>query len=91
MGLTRPCLNCGALTTQSYCRRCGWSARRRISSGWEWGKRRDAVRARDRVCVRCGSTERLEVHHREPVVHGGSNELKELELLCARCHRLDSW
>ena len=52
------------------------------------GKRRAAVHARDRVCVRCGSTERLEVHHREPVVHGGSNELEELELLCARCHRL---
>jgi hypothetical protein len=27
----------------------------------EWGKLSDAVRARDRVCVRCGSTEQLEV------------------------------
>ncbi|MGH3083960.1 MAG: HNH endonuclease signature motif containing protein [Gaiellaceae bacterium] len=31
----------------------------------------------------------MEVHHRVPVVDGGSNALSELEVLCARCHRLD--
>jgi 5-methylcytosine-specific restriction endonuclease McrA len=42
-----------------------------------------------RVCVRCGSTRRLQVHRRVALVDGGSNELDNLELLCADCH-LDS-
>jgi 5-methylcytosine-specific restriction endonuclease McrA len=79
-------MNCGALATRSYCRRCGWRARRRINTGWEWGERRAAVHARDRACVRCGSTRRLQVHHRVAVVDGGSNELDNLELLCGDCH-----
>ena len=84
--MTRPCLQCGALTSGSYCRRCGWSARRKINSGWDWGKRRAAVRTRDGACVRCGSTDRLQVHHRVPVAEGGGNDLGNLELLCHRCH-----
>ena len=45
-------------------------------------------RARDHSCVRRCSTQRLEVHHVIELVDGGSNELSNLELLCARCHRL---
>jgi 5-methylcytosine-specific restriction endonuclease McrA len=86
MALTH-CLGCGALTSDSYCRRCNWRVRRRINTGWEWGQLRAAVHRRDRVCVRCGSTHDLQVHHRIPLVDGGSNELDNLELLCARCHR----
>ena len=86
------CLDCGALTrTGSRCQRCttkrdDWQARRNIRSGWEWGTIRNAVRARDRVCVRCGSTHALVVHHRVPVAAGGSNDLTNLELRCRRCH-----
>jgi 5-methylcytosine-specific restriction endonuclease McrA len=50
------------------------------------GKLREQVRARDRVCVRCSSNRRLHVHHRVPLRDGGSNNLANLELLCARCH-----
>jgi 5-methylcytosine-specific restriction endonuclease McrA len=63
-----------------------WQDRRQIGSGWAWGELRAAVRARDRVCVRCGSRERLAVHHRVPLAEGGTNELQNLELRCSRCH-----
>lgn len=88
MALT-PCLHCGTPTTGSYCRRHGWTARRKIRSGWEWGKTRAHIHARDHTCVRCGSTRRLEVHHIVELVHGGSNELSNLELLCHHCHVRD--
>lgn len=39
-----------------------------------------------RRCARCGSAQRLEVHHRKAVVHGGTNELSNLVLLCHHCH-----
>jgi 5-methylcytosine-specific restriction endonuclease McrA len=86
MGLAH-CLACHALTHNgSYCRRCGWRARRKISTGWEWGQLRTTVHARDRACVRCGSTLGLQVHHRVALVDGGSNQLDNLELLCGDCH-----
>ena len=90
MAMTR-CLDCGTRTRGSRCSRCtrrrdDWQARRKIESGWKWGELRSVVRARDRVCVRCGSVDRLQVHHRVPLRDGGSNELLNLELLYARCH-----
>jgi len=59
-----------------------------MPNGWGWGEVRARVRERDQACVRCSSTRRLQVHHRVPLRDGGSNELSNLELLCARCHRL---
>jgi 5-methylcytosine-specific restriction endonuclease McrA len=86
LGLTRPCLRCGTLTRRgSYCRRCDWKARRKINTGWDWGKRRAAVRERD-LCVRCGSADDLEVHHRIPLTERGTNAADNLELRCHRCH-----
>ena len=90
--MNRPCLDCGTITRNgSRCERCAakrdnWQERRRIASGWEWGTLRTAVRARDRVCVRCGGTEGLQVHHRIPLAAGGTNALDNLELRCRRCH-----
>jgi 5-methylcytosine-specific restriction endonuclease McrA len=40
------------------------------------------------VCVQCGGTDRLEVHHRIPLDDGGSNAFDNLELRCSRCHRV---
>jgi len=42
-----------------------------------------AVKARDRVCVRCGSTENLQAHHKRP----GVDDPAFGELLCSACHR----
>jgi HNH endonuclease len=54
--------------------------------GWEWGQLRTAVRVHDRACVRCGSTDQVQVHHRVPLTEGGGNQLGNLELRCKTCH-----
>jgi hypothetical protein len=50
-----------------------------------------AVWRRDQAsCVRCGSRERLEYDHIIPVVKGGSNTARNIELLCENCNRSKS-
>lgn len=39
-------------------------------------------------CETCGSTETLVIHHIKPVSEGGSNENKNLKVLCSNCHDL---
>lgn len=51
---------------------------------------RRRVLARDgHRCVTpgCGATQFLEIHHRIPVSHGGTNAPENLVTLCHRCHR----
>jgi hypothetical protein len=38
-------------------------------------------------CVRCGSNQRLEFDHVIPVVLGGANTARNLQLLCETCNR----
>ena len=38
-------------------------------------------------CARCGSRERLEYDHIVPLVKGGSNTVRNIELLCEKCNR----
>jgi len=37
-------------------------------------------------CVRCGSQEKIQVHHIQALCDEGTNELDNLETLCERCH-----
>lgn len=49
---------------------------------------RQEIRNRDgNECLRCGSTENLEIHHIRPVTHGGGDEKDNLATLCADCHK----
>jgi hypothetical protein len=49
---------------------------------------RIAVWRRDQgKCVRCGSRENLEYDHIVPVSKGGSNTVRNVELLCESCNR----
>ena len=89
--LARVCSNCGALLPagmRGRCARCAkpprsGSSRPEIDTA-AWQKLRRAARMRDGDrCVRCGSTERLSVHH----TVAGSNLLEDLATLCSRCHR----
>ncbi len=39
------------------------------------------------MCARCGSREKLEYDHIVPVSRGGSNTVRNIELLCEKCNR----
>ena len=41
----------------------------------------------DGQCARCGSREQLEYDHIIPISKGGSNAVRNIELLCQRCNR----
>lgn len=52
---------------------------------------RIAVWRRDEgCCARCRSRERLEYDHIIPIDRGGSNTVRNVELLCERCNRAKS-
>lgn len=38
------------------------------------------------MCHRCGATERLELHHMIPIDLGGTNDKRNLIILCHACH-----
>lgn len=44
--------------------------------------------ARDKCCLRCGTTENLSVDHIESVNRGGRNQLTNIQTLCKSCN---SW
>jgi hypothetical protein len=49
--------------------------------------RREVWRRDGGKCVKCGSRENLEYDHIIPVVKGGSNTARNIELLCEVCNR----
>ena len=41
-------------------------------------------------CGRCGATENLEIHHIFPVSLGGTNDKRNMMILCKDCHKLQT-
>ena len=49
---------------------------------------RDAVLKRDNYrCVKCGSTQNLEIDHKVSLADGGTNHIDNLQTLCQDCNR----
>ena len=49
---------------------------------------RDAVFKRDNYrCVKCGSTQNLEIDHKESLANGGTNHISNLQTHCRDCNR----
>jgi hypothetical protein len=73
------------------------SIQRNYQRLWMAERRRKAIDSRGNACERCGSSERLEYHHRSPedkvshriwsrrweIIH---HELFKCDLLCSTCH-----
>jgi 5-methylcytosine-specific restriction endonuclease McrA len=85
----RPCLSCGALTrTGSYCakHRPPRSPLKQRSGGRQHTFRRKTLQRYGLRCIVCGSTDRVEAHHVNPLGDGGEPEGEGVPL-CLRCHR----
>jgi 5-methylcytosine-specific restriction enzyme A len=86
----RLCVRCGALTEgSSYCSR---HSKRTVNgkrySGRKWERIRQRVLRRDGfACTQCQATIGLEIHHRIPLIEGGTDQLDNLQTLCGYCHR----
>lgn len=53
----------------------------------DWLELSGRIKARDGgKCVECGNRDRLHVHHRTPILKGGTHDPSNLETLCWRCH-----
>lgn len=63
-------------------------ANRRYGSPEYKRARRQALERDGHSCVRCGSKEDLQAHHRTPVLQGGGHTVENLETLCRSCHRV---
>ena len=40
-----------------------------------------------KICAICGSKKQLEMHHKIPISHGGSDEVSNMIYLCKKCHK----
>jgi 5-methylcytosine-specific restriction endonuclease McrA len=62
-------------------------ARRRGASGSftpeQWNEKMEACGGR---CVKCGSSESIEIDHIIPISKGGTNNIENLQPLCRRCN-----
>lgn len=88
----RTCEWCGLPRPASHPRWCSVACAEAWATNHQWSRARAAVLVRDRRrCRSCGTRERLQVHHVDPVGTAGygascSHHLDNLVLLCAQCH-----
>lgn len=47
---------------------------------------RNFIFKRDKSCLRCGSSSKLELDHINPISQGGENSLSNLQTLCKKCN-----
>ena len=44
------------------------------------------LKAANAKCSKCGSQNDLQINHKTPIVNGGTNDWRNLEILCKKCH-----
>lgn len=67
----------------------GWKSYEAYLRSMRWRYlRKQALKRDGKACRVCASTECLEVHHRKYPKVLGRESVKDLCVLCARCHRL---
>lgn len=52
----------------------------------EQTRMREVLITPDSCCGKCGCKENLEIHHLMPVLFGGDNDIRNLIILCSKCH-----
>ncbi len=78
----RPCLTCGVLTNAgSYCQ-CHLP---RNGSARQWRNAWAVVLAQDPFCAECDRPAE-HVDHMQPTARGGTDQLVNLQALCAACN-----
>lgn len=58
---------------------------RQMNQGWVV-KRKEILERDGYACKECSATQRLEVHHINPLALGGTDDDENLETLCKKCH-----
>ena len=49
---------------------------------------RRSILTNDSKCVKCGSSEKLEIDHIIAISNGGKNEESNIQILCSKCNNI---
>lgn len=81
------CLYCGNVLEDDalFCRLCGKATKK--SRNVPVSVKREVFERDNGQCVECGSTEYLEYDHIIPFSKGGSNTVRNIQILCEKCNR----
>lgn len=81
------------LSNSNCCKYCGWIKKEKIKEKEKRSRRipiavqREVWRRDEGRCVDCGTKEKLEYDHIIPFSKGGSNTVRNIQLLCESCNR----
>ena len=82
------CKGCGTLINQVFCKYCHTNNQQ--SRTIPKAVQREVWRRDFGKCIECGSKEKLEYDHIIPFSKGGSNTVRNIQLLCENCNRKKS-
>lgn len=72
-----PCKGCD--------RKCKWLTKVSPNRGI-FGKDKEFIYKRDKVCLKCGTENNLTIDHIIPISKKGTNDRDNLQVLCSRCN-----
>lgn len=54
--------------------------------GRDFSQRNEAIKEKPLVCINCGATDDIQMHHVVPLIFGGSDCASNMVPLCCKCH-----